>query len=357
MPMPRAKFASSFHTTLDLNRMDPVPAQLPPERLLEIIRTQTEIARLDLDLGNVMALVAERAQTLAGGDGAVVELAEGEEMVYRASAGLAAAQLGLRLKRVGSLSGLCVAQGEVLRCDDSDTDPRVDREACRKVGLRSMIVAPLSHNGNVVGVLKVMSAAAAAFGDAEVHILQLMSGLIAAAMYNAARYETSELFYRATHDPLTGLANRALFYDRLRHQLARAQREATRFAVLNLDMDGLKPINDQFGHRAGDAAIQALAERIKSTSREADTVARVGGDEFACLIANVNDRDEVQAAAERIDQAIGAPFEFERRPLRIGASIGSAVFPEDGLEPDFLIEQADQAMYRSKRQRKGEKTR
>lgn len=328
-----------------------MPHTLPPGRLLEVIRIQTEIAKLDLDLGSVMALVAERAQTLAKGDGAVVELADGDDMVYRASSGMAAPELGLRLRREGSLSGLCVAEGVSLRCDDSETDPRVNREACRRVGLRSMIAVPLTHRDNTVGVLKVVSKAPSSFGDSEVQVLGLMSEMVAAAMYNAAKYETSELFYRATHDPLTGLANRALFYDRLRHHLARAQREATKFAILSLDMDQLKPINDQFGHRAGDAAIQALANRMKSTSRDADTIARIGGDEFACLMVNVNDPREVSAAAERIDQAVGAPFEFEQHALRIGVSIGTALFPDDGTEPDFLIERADQAMYRSKRER------
>lgn len=110
--------------------------------LLEIIRTQTEIAKAGMDLGNVMALVAERTQQLTNAVGAVVELAEGDDMVYRAASGSAASQLGLRIGREGSLSGLCVRERKILVCDDSETDERVDREACRKVGLRSMIVVP-----------------------------------------------------------------------------------------------------------------------------------------------------------------------------------------------------------------------
>jgi diguanylate cyclase (GGDEF)-like protein len=326
---------------------------LPPERLLEVIQIQTEIAKLGVDLGNVMALVAERSLSLTGADGAVIELSEEDEMVYRASSGIAQPMLGLRLRRDGSLSGLCVAEGKPLRCDDSETDARVDRMACRRVGLRSMIVAPLLHQGTVIGVLKVLSRNVCGFGDAQAQMLQLMSELIAAAMYHSARYETSELFYRATHDPLTGLANRALFYDRLRHQLARSQHDSDRFAVVNLDMDGLKPINDTFGHRAGDAALQALAERIKSASRKDDTVARVGGDEFALLMSSLRGRDEAKSLSQRLNQSIAAPFEFEHRPLPLGASIGYAVFPDDGIEPERLLEHADQAMYQAKRLRKG----
>ena len=155
-----------------------------------------------LDLGDVIALVSTRAQQLTRASGAVVELAEGDEMVYRATSGIAAQHLGLRLKRKNSLSGLCVAEGRPLCCDDSDTDDRVDRTACRKIGLRSMIVVPLRHHDVVVGVLKVMAGAPHAFDDSDVHILGLMSDLIAAAMFHAAK--TSELFIQATHDAMTG---------------------------------------------------------------------------------------------------------------------------------------------------------
>ena len=125
------------------------------ERLREVIRAQTEIVRLGLDLSAVMTFVAERAQRITGAHGAVVELAEGEEMVYRAASGILQNHIGLRLQRSGSLTGLCVEKGFALRCEDSESDPRVDREACRRIGLRSMIVVPLRHDDAVAGVLKV----------------------------------------------------------------------------------------------------------------------------------------------------------------------------------------------------------
>ncbi len=299
-----------------------------------------------------MSLVADRSQALTGAHGAVIELAEGDAMVYRASSGIAAPQLGLRLQRQSSLSGLCVEQGQALRCDDSESDPRVDREACRRVGLRSMIVAPLKHQDTVVGALKVVSRDARAFTDVDQRILGLMCDLVAASMFHAARYETSELYHRATHDPLTGLANRALFFDRLRSQLELAQRNASPLAILNVDMDGLKPINDRFGHRAGDAAIKELASRIKDTFRESDTVARVGGDEFAVILPQ-RDRDGAEQHTQRLAQNIETPFRFGEQPLALGASIGAAAFPDDGTEPDVLLEHADHAMYAAKRQRKG----
>jgi len=323
-----------------------------PTILIEIIQAQTEIAKLGLDLGGVIAFVAERVQQLTDAGGAIVELAEGEDMVYRAAAGIAQHQLGLRLKREGSMSGLCVAQGEPLRCDDSETDPRVDREACRRVGLRSMVCAPLNHNGTTVGVLKIASPIANAFSERHIQILGLMSDLIAAAMFHAVKYETSELYHQATHDALTGLANRALFYDRLRQCVALARRKSGQVGILNLDMDGLKPINDQLGHRAGDAAIREIASRIARGSRAADTVARLGGDEFGVILPEVIDRDSAVSLAQRISSEIRLPFQFEDKPIPLDASIGMAVFPDDGAEIETLIESADKAMYAVKRTRK-----
>lgn len=321
-------------------------------RLMGIIKTQTEIAKLGLDLGGVMALVAERAQQLISADGAVVELAEGDEMVYRAACGSAELQLGLRLKRAGSLSGLCVETGKVLRCDNAETDTRVDRDACRRVGLLSMLVVPLTHHDTVVGALKVISRHADAFGDSDVEILELMSELIAAAMFHATQYEANELFQRATRDALTGVANRALFYDRLRQHLAQARRNSHRVGVLLLDMDGLKQINDEYGHRAGDASLQELVRRIKGALRQSDTVARLGGDEFGIILPAIDHPSGTTLAAERLVRQIESPFLFEHHKLTLAASIGLSLFPDDGEPIDVLLEKADQSMYAEKKLRK-----
>jgi len=329
-----------------------IGATLKPDVLVEIIRTQTEIVKLGLDLGGVMDFVARQVQQLTGATGAIVELAEGDDMVYRAASGMAKPQLGLRLSRATSLSGLCVQSGEVLRCDDSETDPRVDRLACRKVGLRSMVVAPLLHGGTAVGVLKIVSPEPGYFSEEHVSILKMMCDLIAASMFYCAKYEVQELYYQATHDVLTGLANRALFYDRLRQRLALARRQDNPVCILNLDMDGLKVINDLYGHRAGDAAIQELAQRTRRASRESDTVARLGGDEFGVILSEVRDRDSAEKTIDRIVSEISKPFTFENNPLKIEASIGMALFPEDAEGMDELIEKADQAMYQVKRNRK-----
>ncbi|GAB6038480.1 hypothetical protein JCM15519_30390 [Fundidesulfovibrio butyratiphilus] len=330
---------------------------LPNDTLLRIIAIQTRIVQLGLDLGGVMAFVAEELLELTEADGAIVELAEDDEVVYRAVSGMAKDLLGLRLKRAASLSGLCIESGKILVCRDSETDPRVDKIACRRVGLRSMVVTPLVHEEAAVGVVKIASAEPNFFTDRHVEILKMTSGLIASAMFHAAKFEIKELYRQATHDMLTGLANRALFYDLLRQHMARARRGSAAMAVLNLDMDGLKDINDRHGHRAGDAAIREMARRIESCVRESDLAARLGGDEFGVILPHVGGREDAAQAAKRCAQAIERPFHFERTSLPLEVSIGLAMYPDDAQDLDALLDEADRSMYAVKKSRKGDKTR
>lgn len=339
---------------MNLDSVPNIVDRLDSNTLYEVINIQTEIVKMGLDLGSVIALVCERTQALTQAGAAVVEMAEGGDMVYRAASGFAAKQLGLRLKRDGSMSGLCVQLGEILRCDDSEKDIRVDRNACRKVGLRSMLVVPLQYLGSSVGVLKVMSNRPNGFGDGDVRVLRLMSDLIAASMYNASKVGADELYYQATHDALTGLANRALFYDQLRQCLSISQRYAHQFAIVNIDLDGLKPINDRYGHRAGDAAICEAARRIDTIARESDITARMGGDEFAVLLTRVDGPSGVNAHCKRLESMIDQPLDFENQTLPLSASVGYSLFPIDGDEIDALVEKADQVMYEVKRKRKSE---
>ena len=162
-----------------------------------------------------------------------------------------------------------------------------------------------------------------------------------------------ELQKRAFTDALTGLPNRVLFEDRLRHALARMNRAnqlqvEERIAVLFVDLDGFKPINDSFGHSAGDRILCVAAERLARTTREGDTVARIGGDEFLLLLEGVRDRAECAEAANRVLRALGEPFSVQGKQLQIACSIGIVLHPEQG-EPDKLVANADAAMYEAKR--------
>lgn len=322
------------------------------KQLLHVIRIQTEIAKLGLDLGGVMQFVVEQTLPLVGADGAVIELAEDGDMVYRAAAGIAADQLGLRLKMETSLSGRCVMTSETMICADTENDPRVDQAACRTVGLRSMIVMPLRHLGATVGVLKAMSTVPKRFDRHDVAVLELLSEVVAASMFFSAMYDSDSLFIKATHDGLTGLANRALFMDRLKNAVGRTQREQRAAGILMIDMDGLKQINDRRGHRTGDAVIIEFSNRLKRATRSTDTAARLGGDEFGIILSPLDHPEGIESAVRRIDSEITPPFVFEDCRYDLRASIGSAFVPEDGIEPEALLEIADQRMYATKRSRK-----
>jgi diguanylate cyclase (GGDEF)-like protein len=333
--------------------MPPDASPDPDSRLLlGVIRAQSDIARLGPDLGAVLDVAAEHALLLTGADGSAVELAEGEDMVYRGAAGSARRLLGMHLRRDASLSGLAVADGRSLRCDDAETDPRVDRAACRNAGLRSMIVVPLRHQDAIIGALKVYSSQPAFFDETAMATLDLLAQLVGSALFHAARDVPAELLYRATHDPLTGLANRALFHERLLRLIKHTAPEREALAVVFMDMDGLKAINDRHGHGVGDAALVEFAERIRTAARRVDVCARLGGDEFAVILPHVSNRDVATRVERRLCEAVERPFPFEGGTVAIAASSGLAMYPEDGSDAATLVEHADRAMYEVKRERR-----
>lgn len=164
---------------------------------------------------------------------------------------------------------------------------------------------------------------------------------------------TSELRHRATHDDLTGLANRAAFWDRLAHRLNLADRRVSGPAVLFLDLDDFKMVNDTLGHAAGDQLLVDVAQRITSQLRTADTAARVGGDEFVVLLDDVASGQAAMAVAQRISAVLAEPFVFEGHPYGTRASIGIAVGSSELATSDALVAAADAAMYDAKRRGKG----
>jgi diguanylate cyclase (GGDEF)-like protein/PAS domain S-box-containing protein len=152
----------------------------------------------------------------------------------------------------------------------------------------------------------------------------------------------------AYYDPLTGLPNRVLLADRLRLMLAKAQREHRVLAVCYLDLDGFKPVNDCWGHTAGDELLVQVAQRFQQSVRGDDTVARLGGDEFVILLSSLSSVEEGETILERIFETLSAPFSLKAAAVTISASIGVTFFPIDSADPDTLIRHADQAMYRAK---------
>jgi diguanylate cyclase (GGDEF)-like protein/PAS domain S-box-containing protein len=169
------------------------------------------------------------------------------------------------------------------------------------------------------------------------------------------RLSEEELRKRAHHDPLTGLHNRLSFDERFNQELARARRTQARLGLLYIDLDAFKPINDRYGHRAGDAVLREVAARLKSVVREMDTVSRIGGDEFTVILPEIDQAANVESIADGIERRLELPFPHAGRQLRIGASIGVALFPDDGDSERELLAHADAAMYRVKRGRNSDR--
>jgi len=156
------------------------------------------------------------------------------------------------------------------------------------------------------------------------------------------------MWKQANYDQLTEIPNRSLFMDRLQNAINQAKRSNGKLALLYLDLDGFKLINDTHGHYAGDEVLRSVASRVKSCIRESDTIARLGGDEFTVLLGNFYDSDEITCIVEKIINTNKELIAYENESLSIGMSIGIAVFPEHADKMDKLIKAADQAMYLAK---------
>jgi diguanylate cyclase len=173
----------------------------------------------------------------------------------------------------------------------------------------------------------------------------------------AAVEQTQGARHAAFHDALTGLPNRALFHNRLEHALVQAQRHRGSLAVMFVDLDKFKAVNDTYGHEAGDVVLQTTARRLRENTRGGDTVSRQGGDEFLYLLTEARDETNIARIAQKIITAIQAPYTLKVRELEItpsiGASIGISIFPKDGATADALINNADGAMYRAKQSKSG----
>lgn len=157
-----------------------------------------------------------------------------------------------------------------------------------------------------------------------------------------------KIWHNAHHDFLTGLPNRRLFLDRLDQEVKHAKRNSLPLALLFLDLDGFKEVNDTFGHEVGDHLLSGVAERLTDCVRADDTVARLGGDEFTVILTGASQRKDVQRVAQIIIDALAIPFRIAQQPVRISVSVGIAFYPQDGYSPEDLLDSSDRAMYRAK---------
>lgn len=179
--------------------------------------------------------------------------------------------------------------------------------------------------------------------------LMLIFDAINARLKRERDSERSRFEYLASHDPLTQLANRNVFDDRLRLAVARARRRQFSVALFFIDLNGFKPINDKYGHDMGDRVLQVVAARLQTHFRNVDTVARLGGDEFAILIEDLQDEKSVPQLAQKIVKLLCDPIESLPPEIRLGGSIGVALCPQHAHDEEKLVHYADTAMYQAKR--------
>jgi two-component system, cell cycle response regulator len=167
-------------------------------------------------------------------------------------------------------------------------------------------------------------------------------------LLDEAREHARELESMALQDPLTGLANRRLLPERVRMAIAHARRNRSHMAVLCIDLDGFKEVNDTLGHGAGDQLLKMVAERLLAAVREEDTVARLGGDEFIVALWQVSDVADAGKVASKIIELVAQPYDVDGHAVRVTASAGASMYPDDGNEVDALVKSADRALYKAK---------
>jgi diguanylate cyclase len=314
-----------------------IPTETPRGDLISIIELLTAPVTSGLDTTAVMREVAQRAAVLTQATGAVVELVDGEEMVYSAVSGSAEGTLGLRLKRAASLSGLCVDQGVPLNCLDASTDERVDRLACERVGVASMICVPLFHRGEAVGVLKVISSRTHAFNDTHAQTLSLLATVIASSLAHADQFENAK--FDRDHDALTGLRNRRAYDADLAAECVRARRYEHPLTLALMDLNGFKNLNDTEGHPAGDALLRKVAGVLRQWTRGADGCFRIGGDEFAVIFPETRPEAaeivvaRIKRAVEELGQGIStsagmAELSAWMRPAEFHAAADAALYAD-----------------------------
>ncbi|GAB2861083.1 hypothetical protein GCM10027277_32170 [Pseudoduganella ginsengisoli] len=318
---------------------------IPSSKLVEIIRAQVRLASLAHNLSAVMDEASGVAAQLADADGAVVELLEGDEIVYRSASGIAVAQLGLRMPVANSLSGYCLTNRCAALCTDSEVDERVNREACRRVGLRSMIIVPLMANGAAIAVMKLLWREPRTFIHAELEIVTALAGMAAVLMQQSAREGADVLQRRLTQDTTTGAANRSYFYEQLRLKIAAAERSRGKLAIAMIRVEGLRDANIMENF---DGVLKRITRRIEGECREGDFIGRMGADEFAIILGMAVRQSVVDSQILRICQAIADEGHATGAGNKVILPIraGSAIHPEEGATADVLIFNASAALAR-----------
>jgi diguanylate cyclase (GGDEF)-like protein/PAS domain S-box-containing protein len=266
----------------------------------------------------------------------------------RSSFGWPKALIGTHLAPIGigSHAGYAIKTGAAVVVTDWETEERFEQSGLlRELGARSGAAVVVEGRTGPFGVFGVQSVGPRDYSSGDVDFLQSLANVLADAFERQATED--EIRHRALHDPLTGLPNRVLFGDRLEQALERLRRRPGMTAILYLDVDDFKRVNDSLGHQLGDELLTAVALRLRQAVRPTDTVARFGGDEFGILLEDVSGEQHAVATAERVAALFAKPFVISGRDQFVTSSIG-IVIAEGGESPDGVIRDADAAMYRAK---------
>jgi GGDEF domain-containing protein len=308
---------------------------IPNHKLLAIIEAQVQLVGLGNDLSAVIDAASRTAVELTGADGAVVELLEDDSIVYRSASGLAEAQLGLRMPVANSLSGRVLTSRSAAVCTDSETDDRVNRAACRKVGLRSMVIVPLLADDEAIAVMKLVWKDAREFNESEVEIAQLLANMTAMLMQRAAQEGPNVLKRRMTLDEATGTANRSFFYEQLQAKLAAspAQTGGGQIGVAVIRINGIDKLPE---------ALADISRRIERECRPGDLVARIGHDEFGVILNMASRRSIVTSQLHRISLSVTGESlpGISDAALRAACYTGSSLYPEDAHTAIELVQAA-----------------
>jgi diguanylate cyclase (GGDEF)-like protein len=318
------------------------------EALAELVR----LGATERDPEQAIMLVCGQARSLVGSDYAGVVLIEGDgTRVWRGTSDgrTPVGPIPSRGRGTGPTSR-ALAAGRPIVLERLDEQPDASLMHAREGG-RTALAVPFTARGGLKGALHLGWRTDMVPTPTQVRLAEALAGYAATVLENAGAH--AALAHQALYDSLTGLPNRRLFEDRLAQSILASQRDGYPLALLLMDLDRFKDVNDNLGHLAGDRVLQEVARRLRAALRGSDTVCRLGGDEFAMLLWNVKGTQGAAVAARKVVEAVREPYLLGRERVYISASIGIALSPEHGEDGETLLRRADVAMYTAKRARSG----
>jgi diguanylate cyclase (GGDEF)-like protein len=304
-----------------------------------------------LKLGEILDSVIRTSRAVVEHDAVAVVLPDGDQRLVIAATGgeLDPRAVKQTAPREGTLAGWAVAERQRLSVPDLNErhqNTPILSKRLDPAGMRSVLIHPLPMRDSARGALVFFSREPRAFTGYMIRVSGILADLAAVSIHNALLYQDMEK--RAVTDGLTGLTNHRCFQERLADEIERADRLGNRIALVLLDIDRFKSINDAYGHPVGDEVLKSVADLLKSSIRKVDTAARYGGEEFALILVGTDDKGAKQFAERVRKQTSRLMFHASGKEFRVSISLGVAVYPGDARSKQSLIETADQALYYAK---------